>query len=190
MSARRRSAKASRRARVAARRVIAGSNDGGVDYGRLAAEAADVPAGSRGLVVLPYFAGERSPLFDPDARGIIAGLTLSHTRGDLFRAVYEAIGYGVRHILETFAAVGAAPERIVAVGGGTQGRLWTQVVSDVCRLQQTVPEQTIGAAYGDALLDEAHASAYDELYDLYRRLHPATAEIQHALSRLARAQAG
>jgi xylulokinase len=186
---------------------------GAADYGRLVADAADVPAGSRGLVVLPYFAGERSPLFDPDARGIIAGLTLSHTRDDLFRAVYEAIGYGVRHILETFAAVGAAPERIVAVGGGTQGRLWTQVVSDVRRLQQTVPEQTIGAAYGDALLaaigsglvapetdwtqtrdevlpNEARASTYDDLYDLYRRLHPATAEIQHALSRLARAQAG
>jgi xylulokinase len=184
---------------------------GEVDYGRLVAEAADVPAGSRGLVVLPYFAGERSPLFDPDARGIIAGLTLSHTRGDLFRAVYEAIGYGVRHILETFAAVGATPERVVAVGGGTQGRLWTQVVSDICRVPQTVPEQTIGAAYGDALLaaigsglvapetdwtqtrdevvpDEARACRYDELYDLYRRLHPATAEIQHALSELARAQ--
>jgi xylulokinase len=178
---------------------------GGVDYGRLVAEAASSPVGSRGLVALPYFAGERSPLFDPNARGVIAGLTLSHTRGDLFRAVYEAIGYGIRHILETFAGAGAAPQRVVAVGGGTQGDLWTRVVSDICRLRQTVPEQTIGACYGNALLaaigtglvpvetdwtraryevapDDANAGAYDELYHLYRRLHPATAEIQHALS--------
>jgi xylulokinase len=182
---------------------------GNVDYGELVRQAADSPPGSHGLVVLPYFAGERSPLFDPDARGVIAGLTLSHTRGDLFRAVYEAIGYGVRHILETFATAGASPGRVVAVGGGTQGDLWTQVVSDICRLPQTVPEQTIGAAYGDALLAaigsglvavetdwtrkraeveprEAGPDAYDERYDLYRRLHPATTEIQHALSDLAR----
>jgi xylulokinase len=180
---------------------------GGVDYAQLVAEATDSPVGSRGLVALPYFAGERSPLFDPDARGVIAGLTLSHTRGDLFRAVYEAIGYGIRHILETFAATGASPQRIVAVGGGTQGDLWTRVVSDICRLRQTVPEQTIGACYGDALLaaigtglaapetdwtraravvtpDEPNADAYDDLYDLYRQLHPATAEIQHELSAL------
>ena len=180
---------------------------GGVDYGQLVAEAADSPVGARGLVALPYFAGERSPLFDPDARGVIAGLTIAHTRGDLFRAVYEAIGYGIRHILETFAAAGATPQRIVAVGGGTRDDLWTRVVSDICRLRQTVPEQTIGACYGDALLaaigtglvaartdwtrarsevapNDANADAYDELYDLYRRLHGATSEIQHALSAL------
>ena len=54
-----------------------------------------------GLVMLPYFAGERTPLFDPEARGVICGLTLSHGRGHLYRAALEATAYGVRHILET-----------------------------------------------------------------------------------------
>jgi xylulokinase len=182
---------------------------GGVPFSTLAAEAAGVPPGARGIMALPYFAGERSPIFDPDARGVIAGLTLSHTRADLYRAVYEAIGYGIRHILETFTDAAAAPERVVAVGGGTQGDLWTQVVSDICGIPQVLPEQTIGAAYGDALLaaigtglvapdtdwtrtrtivepaGEA-AGTYDELYGLYRALHASTAEIQHALAEVGR----
>jgi xylulokinase len=178
---------------------------GGTDFGDLAREAAAVPAGARGLLALPYFAGERSPIFDPLARGVLAGLTLSHTRAELFRAVYEAIGFGVRHILETFAAAAAAPERVVAVGGGTTGDLWTQIVSDIAGVVQEVPAETIGASYGDALLaaigaglvpadsdwtatrarvvpDAAVSARYDELYGLYRELHPATVAIQHALA--------
>ena len=85
-----------------------------------------------GCVVLPYFAGERTPMFDPLARGVIAGLTLRHGRGHLFRAVYEGIAFGVRQILELIdERRRARPQRLVAVGGGTQGGLWTQIVSDV-----------------------------------------------------------
>ncbi|MFI6772539.1 FGGY-family carbohydrate kinase [Nocardia sp. NPDC050412] len=78
------------------------------------AEAADVPAGSRGLLALPYFAGERTPLFDLDARGVIAGRTLGHGRAELYRAVPEGIAYGVRHNLEAMA--GGQTRRLVAVG--------------------------------------------------------------------------
>jgi xylulokinase len=178
---------------------------GGADFAQLAREAAAVPAGARGLLALPYFAGERSPIFDPLARGVLAGLTLSHTRAELFRAVYEAIGFGVRHILETFAGAAAAPERIIAVGGGTTGDLWPQIVSDIAGVQQEVPAETVGASYGDALLaaigaglvtpdtdwtttratiapDPSLTARYDELYELYRELHPATVAIQHALA--------
>ncbi|MEN0022617.1 MAG: FGGY family carbohydrate kinase, partial [Microbacterium sp.] len=124
----------------------------GADYPQLLAEATASGAGARGLLVLPYFAGERTPIQDPDARGVIAGLTLAHTRGDLYRAALEATALGVRHNVETMRAAGADIRRIVAVGGGTQGRLWLQIVSDVTGLVQEVPATTIGASYGAAFL--------------------------------------
>ena len=126
---------------------------GAVTFDELVQEAAATPPGSDGLVLLPYFAGERTPVFDPHARGVIAGLSLRHTRGHLFRATYEGIGFGIRQILEIFdAAGGKEASRIVAVGGGTQGGLWTQIVSDITGRSQLIPKKTIGASYGDALL--------------------------------------
>lgn len=173
----------------------------------LLAEAERVPAGAEGLVALPYFAGERTPLFDPNARGLIAGLTLSHGRGHLYRALLEATAFGVRHILETMADGGAAPGRLIAVGGGTRGGLWTRIVSDVTGRPQELPRETIGACHGDALLaaiaaglassetpwnpraevvepDPTLAGRYGALYGVYRSLYPATRDQAHALARL------
>lgn len=169
----------------------------------LVEEAAAVSAGAGGLLVLPYFAGERTPILDPRARGTIVGLTLRHQRGHLFRATLEGIAFGVRHNLEVMAP--DADVRAVAVGGGTQGSLWTQIVGDVTGLTQSLPAETIGACYGDALLAAEGTglapagsswvsspevvepaagarAAYDEHYALYRELYPATRAIQHALS--------
>ena len=180
---------------------------GGVPYADLTEEAAAVPPGSDALVVLPYFAGERTPLFDPQARGVVSGLTISHTRGHLYRAMLEATAYGVRHIFESMREAGGGGERPVAVGGGTKGGLWTQIVSDVTGRPHDLPEQTIGAAYGDALLaaraiclaepdadwsrivdtvepDEANRELYDELYGVYRELYPATRAQMHRLAGL------
>jgi xylulokinase len=178
---------------------------GDLPYEELTEEAASVPPGSDALVVLPYFAGERTPIFDPKARGLISGLTMSHGRGHLYRAMLEATAYGVRHIFEYMREAGGGGERLVAVGGGTKGGLWTQIVSDVTGRPQDLPEQTIGAAYGDALLaaravglaepdtdwskiaatvepDEANRAVYDELYGIYRDLYPATREASHRLA--------
>jgi xylulokinase len=178
---------------------------GGAPFSTLVSEAADAPTGSDGLVVLPHFAGERSPIFDPGARGVVAGLTLRHRRGHLFRAVYEGIGYGIRQILDAMADSAGAPSRILAVGGGTQGGLWTQIVSDITGREQLVPAQTIGASYGGALLagigsgllaadtdwsrldiavkpDRGHAAIYDELYETYLELYPATRTQVHRLA--------
>lgn len=182
---------------------------GGVPYGELTEEAAAVPPGSDALVVLPYFAGERTPLFDPKARGVISGLTMSHGRGHLYRAMLEATAYGVRHIFESMLEAGGGGERLVAVGGGTRGGLWTQIVSDVTGRPQDLPEETIGASYGDALLaaravgladprsdwsrivdtvEPAPESRelYDELYGVYRELYPATRVQMHRLAVLQR----
>jgi len=184
---------------------------GDVPFETLVAEAAEVPPGSDGLMLLPYFAGERTPVFDPDARGVMAGLSLRHRRGHLFRATYEGIAFGIRQIVELLEATGKPIERILAVGGGTEGGLWTQVVSDILRRPQLVPAETIGASYGDALLaaigtgavpadtawarsfstvepNFAAAERYEPLYDLYRDLYPATRSVVHELVRTARVE--
>jgi xylulokinase len=176
-------------------------------YETLLSEAAKVPPGSGGLVVLPYFAGERTPLFDVNARGIICGLTLSHERDHLYRSLLEATAFGVRHNLETMEAAGANIDRIVAVGGGTKGDLWTQIVSDVTERSQELPTQTIGASYGDAWLaavacglidedsdwttvetviepDPETYAVYERLYRLYRDLYPATRDLVRALAEM------
>lgn len=185
------------------------------DYPQLLAEADASGPGARGLLMLPYFAGERTPIQDPDARGVIAGLTLEHTRGDLYRAALEATALGVRHNVETMLAAGADIRRIVAVGGGTQGRLWLQIVSDVTGLVQEVPATTIGASYGAAFLAAvaiADAEApqitdwnpvaetvtpraelrdrYDTLFDRYVRLYGGTRDIVHELAADQRGAAG
>ncbi|MGI8587392.1 MAG: FGGY-family carbohydrate kinase [Chloroflexia bacterium] len=180
---------------------------GDLPYEQLVREAAAVAPGADGLVVLPYFAGERTPIFDPRARGVIAGLTLSHGRGHLYRALLEATGYGIRHILEAMRDAGGGGKRLVAVGGGTKGGLWTQIVSNVTGREQVLPTETIGAAYGDALLaaigtglvqpdaqwnppaavvtpDPATHEVYATLYGIYRDLYPATRDAAHALADL------
>ena len=121
-------------------------------YAALAEAAGRIPPGAEGVICLPYFAGERTPINDPDARGVYAGLTLSHTKAHLYRASLEGTAYGVRHNLETMSAMGAPPRRLVAVGGGAKNPLWLQIVSDVSGLPQDVPERTIGASYGDAFM--------------------------------------
>jgi xylulokinase len=179
----------------------------GADYAALTEEAATSGVGAGGLLMLPYFAGERTPIQDPDARGVLAGLTLSHTRGDIYRAALEATAFGVRHNLAAMA--GTTIERIVAVGGGTRGDLWMRIVSDVTGRNQIVSEKTIGASYGGAFLaaslvadvdirtwnppravvtpDSDHVDQYAERYELYRELYPATVPVVHELARAQRA---
>lgn len=178
---------------------------GAPDYEVLLALAADAGVGANGLLMLPYFAGERTPIMDPEARGVIAGLTLSHTRGDIYRAALEATGFAVRHNIEAFEEAGGDIRRIVAVGGGTQGGLWTQIVSDITGRPQEIRAQSIGASYGAAFLaaqlvapatiDDWNpvretvtprpdlTARYEELYRLYRDLYPRTADTVHALAR-------
>jgi xylulokinase len=178
---------------------------GDVPFDVLVREATATPAGADGLLLLPYFAGERMPIFDPRARGVIAGLSLRHQRGHLFRAVYEGIAFGVRQILRLLDTEVNPVERLVALGGGTQAALWTQIVSDVTGRAQEIPEQTIGASYGDALMaaiasglvppetnwariatvvqpNLATESTYEELFQVYSSMYPATRSAMHALA--------
>lgn len=121
-------------------------------FAMLAKEAEASPPGARGLVMLPYFSGERTPIHDPRARGVIFGLDLTHSRGDLYRALLEGIAYGTNHIIETYREIGQTPRKLLAVGGGTKNRVWSQATSDISGLAQSVCANTVGAAYGDAFL--------------------------------------
>lgn len=136
-----------------ARELVEREHQGGTSaYAALAEEAATAPEGSDGLVVLPYFSGERTPIQDPHAKGVVFGLTLAHTRAHVYRAALESVGYGIRHHLDVLGEIGAAPQRLVAVGGGTKNPLWLQATSDITGRRQELPSITIGAAYGDAWL--------------------------------------
>lgn len=115
--------------------------------------AAQVPAGSEGLLVLPYFSGERTPINDEQARGIIAGLTLSHSKNHIYRALLEGTAYAVAHHIELMEDMGIKPKKIIAAGGGVDNRIWTQIVSDVTGLNQIcIGENGFSAPMGDAFL--------------------------------------
>src|SRR4029078_9974287 len=108
-----------------------------VAFARLAREAAGSPPRGCGLVMLPYFSGERTPIHDPHAKGVIFGLNLTHKRGDIYRALLEGIACGTNHIIETYREIGELPRKLLAVGGGTKNRVWSQATSDISGLPQT-----------------------------------------------------
>jgi xylulokinase len=142
-------------------------------YLALSKRAAEVPPGSEGLLILPYFSGERTPINDPLARGVIAGLTLSHSRQHVFRAILEAIAYGINHNLQVIGETGVTIDRVVAVGGGTNNYLWLQIVSDVAGVEQEIPAVTIGAAYGDAFLGGLGIGMFKDLSNIKVWVRPA-----------------
>lgn len=170
----------------------------------LATESASSPPGAKGLLCLPYFSGERTPIHDPKAKGTFFGLDLTHTRGDLYRAVIEGIAMGTRHVTETYAEAGQVPKRLLAVGGGTKNALWLQATSDLTGIDQIVCSVTTGASYGNAFLarlalgdvtkddlpswntaartvKSTRHEAYERQYPLFKALYEQTKDIAHRL---------
>ena len=148
-------------------------------YQLLGAQAAEIPPGCEGLIVLPYFAGERSPIYDVLARGLMIGLTLSHTRRHVYRALLEGAAYALRQNLEVLRATGAQVKRIIATGGGTKSRLWTQIVSDVTGRDQEIVAEPLGAAYGDAFMAGYGAGIFKDLSPLREGWAPAMTRVRH-----------
>ncbi|MGB8646766.1 MAG: xylulokinase [Anaerolineae bacterium] len=174
----------------------------GIDvYDLLTAQASEIPAGSDGLVFLPYLSGERTPYADPDARGVYFGLTLRHTKAHMARAVLEGVAYGLRDSLELMNPRGLKIDQVRASGGGARSPLWRQILADVFDAEIALVNVTEGAAFGAALLagvgaglykdvQEAcartirvvervepgpDAATYAEYYPFYRSLYPALA---------------
>lgn len=187
--------------------------EGGLNaYAALAKLADESVPGANGLVALPYFEGERTPLHDPKARGVLFGLSLKHTRADIYRAILEAVAYGIRHNIDGMRAEGVRAKRILAVGGGTKNLAWMQIVADVAGISMSIPAQSIGASYGDAFMaglgvgvfkDYADISkwvrmehviepklenkaVYDQNYEIFLDLYKSTQPLMHRLSELKR----
>ena len=178
-------------------------------YDFLTQEAAAAPAGSEGLLFLPYLTGERTPYPDPNARGAFVGLTLRHGKPHMVRAVLEGVSYGLRDSLELIKGLGVPIEQVRASGGGARSPLWRQIQADVFNTELVLINITEGAAFCAALLagvgagefknvQEAVSSAirvvsytapepqaaatYERLYPVYRSLYGALKPAFDALS--------
>jgi xylulokinase len=186
----------------------------GVDpYAILSEQAASAPAGSEGLVFLPYLTGERAPHFDPEARGGWIGLTVRHGRPHLIRSVLEGATYAMRDCLELIREAGTEIDQVRLSGGGARGDLWRQIQADIYGCEATTIHSSEGPALGVAILAHvgtgAYATvpeacdaiirldrriapqpgpkaAYDRGYGVYRGLYPALKDSMHALSDLAK----
>jgi xylulokinase len=192
---------------------IQAEEQGGPDaYAALAELAKESPPGANGLIALPYFEGERTPIHDAKAQGVFFGLNLKHTRSDVYRAILESVAYGIRHNVEEMKNEGVSAKRILAVGGGTKNLLWMQIVADVVGISMNIPEQIIGASYGDAFIAGLGVNVfndyedivkwvrmqhviqprpenqviYDEYFKIFKALYPATKPLMHQLSDIKR----
>jgi len=177
---------------------------------KLDVEAAKLPAASEGVIVLPYFLGEKTPLFDPIARGVIYGLTLSHGYAHIFRAILESVVYGFRHHIDVLTEMGYQPQQIIATDGGAKSPLWCQISADILgapvRAFPSHPGSALGVAFvaamsagmfsdwGDIRLfltdykmyepDMQAHKIYDRAYRVYRKLYTQLQEPSRMLHEL------
>lgn len=181
-----------------------------IDTDRLLGEAAATPPGADGLVFLPYLAGERSPIWDPHARGVLAGLTLDHRRGHVARAILEASALAIRHAAEPMLEAGVRVRSMRVCGGPARSKAWNTIKADVTGFVVVVPEVLETAVLGAGILaavgvgahhelptairamtrtrttiepNRALEACYDELFAAYKALYPATAPILRPLDR-------
>jgi xylulokinase len=173
----------------------------GVDaYDLLTKEAASVPAGSDGLIFLPYLQGERTPHLDAYARGGWIGLTASHDRRHLVRAVLEGVAFSLKDCFSIIREQGLQLEQVRATGGGAKSPLWRQIIADILGVELVTTNAQEGPAFGAALLagvasglypsvveacaatvrmvertepNSANSEVYAEAYETYRALYPA-----------------
>jgi xylulokinase len=124
----------------------------GLDYESLFEDICQVPPGSRGLIFLPYLAGERAPLWDPNARGCFIGLTVKHGRREMTRAVVESVGFAIRDVIEVMEENGLSLEELRVTGGQARSPLWNQVRADITGRRILVPENMDSELLGDAIV--------------------------------------
>lgn len=171
-------------------------------------QAAAIKAGSEGLIVLPYFMGERSPIWDSDAKGTIVGLSLAHTKAHIYRAFMEAVAYSLRDAMEATAE--DLGEYILLAGGVTKSRLWRQIFADVTGYPIVCPVHDVEANMGDVMLagigtglltyedvkkwqvldekimpDPHNHDQYNEYYQVYKSVYNNLKLDMKALTRLA-----
>jgi xylulokinase len=122
------------------------------DMPRLESEAAASPRGANGLLFFPFLMGARSTRWNPDARGLLLGMSLGHTRGDIARALMEGVGFEVAACLDGLRDLGLAPGEVVLMGGGARSPLWARIKAEILDLPLHRPRHTEAASLGAALL--------------------------------------
>jgi xylulokinase len=196
-------AKAAERAAAQAGNVARGDA-----HALLEQAAAQVPAGSGGVIFLPYLMGERSPIWDAEASGAFVGLNLVHTRAHLYRAVLEGVAFALAHNIEAGRkGAQSLDERLIVVGGAAHSSLWMQIIADVTGFPVFTIEEEVEAAMGAALLaaigaglatgdaaargwvtlreharpDPARQAVYARQFEVYKGLYPALQASMHRL---------
>ncbi len=175
---------------------------------QLESEAAAAGARANGVVCLPYFLGEKSPLHDPALRGAFVGLHLGHSRGDLFRSALEAVAFGFRHHVDVFTELGVVLGQARVTNGGSRSQLWKQILADVLGVELYPVLDHPGASFAAAFAagvgtgvvadwraieslikldapvqpDLGTQTRYDDLYSVYRDLEPRLRPIAHRLA--------
>ena len=170
-------------------------------------EAAQVEPGAQGLVFLPYLMGERSPIWDPNARGVYLGLSVQHQRAHLYRALLEGVAFAFRQLVEIHQVNGVQIDDIVVINGGSRNALWRQIIADVLglplRYHNGKDGTSLGAAYiaamaagifdrteqigswldvpQDILPDSSTSHAYQRNFDIYAGLYEQLMERFQAL---------
>jgi sugar (pentulose or hexulose) kinase len=170
--------------------------------------AARVPAGSEGVMFLPYLMGERSPVWDAKASGAFIGLNLVHTRAHLYRAVLEGVAFALEHNIEAGRrGTRLLDDKLIVVGGAAHSPLWMQIIADITGYPVWTIEQEVEAAMGAALLaalgtglaspeaarggwvnlverarpDAGRRAMYAERFDIYKDLYPTLKPLMHRL---------
>jgi xylulokinase len=151
---------------------------GAHEYDGLLEAAAHVPAGSDGLLLLPYIAGlflpytvdERAPLADPAARGVFFGLRAGHSRAHLVRAVLEGVAFAVRQVHDMTVAQGGPTPATLTVGGQAHSALWNQIKADVLGITVLTPEVVEAGALGAACLAAAGNSDHTDMWAAARAM--------------------
>ncbi|MHA1895657.1 MAG: FGGY-family carbohydrate kinase [Candidatus Helarchaeota archaeon] len=173
------------------------SNKNKSAYQLLDESASKIPPGSVGLITLPYFMGERTPIWNPNARGVIFGLTLYHTRAHLYKSFLEAVAFSLRENVESAQSINITlNDTMTLIGGGAKSSLWRQIFADVTGFKIKYMKESYGAPLGDVLLagvgtkqfnydeikkwltisdirtpNKANKKKYDELHSIYQKIY-------------------
>jgi xylulokinase len=188
------------------------THDAKYAYDYLDEQADTIEPGSNGLLALPYFSGERNPFTDPHASGMLIGLTLRHTKFHVYRALYEALGFSIRSILDGIRERGYPVDEIFSVGGATKNQTLLRIVSEITGVKQRIIKDQLGSHFGIAFLaacgtglvgdtcaieswigkmsseivsfDASNREHYNILYHHYLQVYKDNADLMHTLKRI------
>lgn len=181
-----------------------------VSFSELSEAASGIAVGSEGLIILPYFMGERSPIWDSKARGTLMGLTIKHTAAHIYRALLESVGYALRHVMEDYGYDRSSKVPCMLVGGGSSSRLWVHILADITGVPMQCMENGVEAPVGDAFLagyatglftdfeeisswthsytvtcpDRENHERYNKYFEIYKKMFLSLREDMHELTDL------